>query len=244
MLRRLTMLSLLAFLMVQASAVAALTAPATGGEARSAPLLGMASTAEPGVCDGVPGCRVVARVDVDGDGRRDSVGVARPGGDTGRRVVVRVRTGPDHIVSVRAPAEFWPGSPWLGAAQLDGRPGAELVVAYTQGAHTDFFRALTWRAGRLVTLGAPGPGDFWVVDSAAFVSLGWQRLPHDPPGAIRGLSAQRAGTSAHDPFRGTVTRYQWTPRGWRTEASRTVFPMSERAAYAWAGFHVPGLPRW
>jgi hypothetical protein len=159
-------------------------------------------------------------------------------------VIVRVRTAPRRIVSARVPAEFWLGSFWQGAAHLDGRPGAELVVGYTSGAHTSFFRALTWRAGRLVTLGAPGPGAFWVVDSAAFVAVGWQQLARDPAGTIRQLSAQRAGSSLHDPFRGTVTRYRWTPGGWRTEASRTVFPMSDRAAYAWAGFHVPGLRRW
>jgi hypothetical protein len=238
------MLRLLMTLAVLAATTTGLTAPATGADPLPEHLTGTGSVADPGVCEGVPGCRVVARVDVNGDGHRDSVGVARPGGASGRRLVVRVRTGPDHIVSVRVPAEFWSGSPWLGAADLDGRPGAELVVAYTQGAHTDFFRALTWRTGRLVTLGAPGPDVFWVVDSAAFVSLGWQHLPGDPPGLIRRLSAQRAGSSVHDPFRGSVTRFQWTSGGWRTVSSRTVFPLTERAAFAWGGFHVPGLPRW
>ncbi len=221
---------LLTSLAVLAAALAGQTAPA--------------DAAGTGVCHGVTGCRVVARVDVDGDGHRDSVGVARRGSAPHLSVLVRVRTGRHHVVSVRAPADFWLGSLWHGAAHLDGRPGAELVVGYTTGAHTSFYRALTWRAGRLVTLGAPGPGDFWVVDSAAFVSFGWQRLPRDPAGTIRRLSAQRVGTSLHDPFRGRVVRYRWTPRGWRTEAARTVFPMSDRSAFAWGGFHVPGLPRW
>jgi hypothetical protein len=225
------MLRLLTSLTVLASALVGLAAPP-------------ADAAGPGVCDGVAGCRVVARVDVNGDGSRDSVGVAARGTAPDRSVLVRVRTSSDRIVSVRAAAEFWVGSFWHGAAHLDGRPGAELVVGYTVGAHTVFYRALTWRAGRLLTLGAPGPDTFWLVDSAAFVSLGWQQLPRDPAGTVRQLTALRAGTSVHDPFRGTVTRYRWTARGWRTEASRTVFPMSDRAAYAWGGFHVPGLPRW
>jgi hypothetical protein len=235
------MTRLLTTLVVLASALAALTAPATGADARPA---SGASVRDSGVCDGVAGCRVVARVDVDGDGRRDDVGVAGRGSAAARSVVVRVRTGTGRIVSMRAAAEFWPGSLWRGAAHLDGRRGAELVVGYTQGAHTLYYRALTWRAGRLLTLGAPGPRVLWVIDGAFFVSLGWQQLPRDPAGTVRQLTAQRAGSSVHDPFRGTVTRYQWTPRGWRTVASRTVFPLTDTAAYAWGGFHVPGLPRW
>jgi hypothetical protein len=232
-------------LAVLACALAGLSAPAVAAGADAAHATGVRGyAADGGVCDGVAGCRVVARVDVNGDGSRDSVGVAGRGSAPRMSVLVRVRTSRDHIVSVRAPAEFWTGSFWQGAARLDGRPGAELVVGYTLGAHTAFHRALTWRAGRLVTLGAPGPGSFWTVDSAAFVSLGWQQLPRDPAGTIRRLSAQRAGSSLHDPFRGMVTRYRWTPGGWRTVASRTVFPMSDRAAYGWGGFHVPGLARW
>lgn len=208
-----------------------------------------AAAADPGVCDGVAGCRVVASVDVNGDGRRDDIGVAGRGSAASKTVVVRVRVGPNRddanrIVATRVPAPSWSGSPWQGASAIDGRPGAELVVGYTQGAHTAFYRSLTWRAGRLVTLGAPGPGIFWVVDSAVWVSLGWQHLRGQPPGSIRALSAVRAASSAHDPFRGTVTGYQWTPRGWRTVAARTVFPLSDRVAFSWGGFHVPGLARW
>jgi hypothetical protein len=226
------MTRLLTALAAVVCALAGLAVPAVG------------AAAGPGVCDGVAGCRVVGRADVDGDGSRDDIGVAARGRAATRSVIVRVRTRNDRIVSVRAPAQFWLGSFWQGAAHLDGRDGAELVVGYVMGAHTVFYRALTWRGGRLVTLGAPGPDIFWVVDSAAFDSLGWQQLPRDPAGTIRQLSATRTGSSLHDPFRGTVTRYLWTPHGWRTEASRTVFPMTDRAAAAWGGFHVPGLPRW
>ncbi len=233
MLRRLTTLAVLA------SAVAGLTASA----ADAGPARGSGSASVAGVCDGVPGCRVVARVDVNGDGSRDDIGLAARGSGAAR-VVVRVRTAPGRIASLQAAAGPWSGSRWQGAAHLDGRRGAELVVGDTQGAHTQYYRALTWRAGRLVTLGAPGPGVLWVTDGAVFVSLGWQQLPRDPAGCIRRLAALRAGSSVHDPFRGTITRYQWSARGWRTVATRTVFPLTDRAADGWGGFHVPGLPRW
>lgn len=234
---------LLTALAVLACALAGLTVPAAGAATRGGADV-RAPTAGPGVCDGVAGCRVVASVDVDGDGSRDDVGVAGRGSGASRTVVVRVLVGPDQVVATRVPSPSWFGSLWEGAASIDRRRGAELMVGYTQGAHTLFSRSLTWRAGRLVTLGAPGPGSFWVTDSAVWISLGWQHLPRDPAGSIRELSAVRAASSAHDPFEGTVTRYQWTPRGWRTVASRTVFPLSDRAAYDWGGFHVPGLARW
>ncbi len=197
-----------------------------------------------GVCSGVPGCRVKAYADVDGDGTRDVVALASRSAGTRRSVVVRVKTGPGRVVSVRRPAPYWPGRLWHGVARLDGRPGREVVVGYTAGAHTLLFRALTWRAGTLTTLGAPGPGTAWAIDGALSVSLGWQRTAGEPVGTVRRRYAVRTGNPASSPFRGTVTRYRWTAGGWDRVGSRTVNPMRERVAYGWGGFSIPGLPRW
>ena len=197
-----------------------------------------------GVCSGVPGSRVRAHADVNGDGTRDVVATAGRGGGSGRVVVVRVKTGPGRILSVRRPAPYWPGGLWHGVAGLDGRRGKEIVVGYTAGAHTLLFRALTWRAGALRTLGAPGPGRAWAVDSAVSVSLGWQRRPGEDVGTIRRRYAVRTGDPVTSPFTGTITRYRWTPDRWRKVGARTIDPLRARTAYAWGGFHVPGLARW
>ena len=59
--------------------------------ASSDPSPGATGRAEPapGVCDGVPKCRVVANTDVDGDGRPDPVGFVV---ESEKRVVVRGTT--------------------------------------------------------------------------------------------------------------------------------------------------------
>jgi hypothetical protein len=203
-----------------------------------------ASAAGPGVCQGVVGCRVVAHVDVNGDGTKDAVGVARRGtnGKPGSAVIVRVRTGARSVVAVRRPLDYWFGSPWHGAAALDGRKGAELVVGHVTGAHTQFLWVLTWRRGRLVTLPAPDSAPDWVIDGAANVALGWQRRPTDPVGTVRRLEAHRNGSGTT--FTGTVSTYRWSAGAWRLLERRTSATVPQRSAFQWGGFHVPGLPRY
>lgn len=201
---------------------------------------------DPGVCAGVSGCRVMARADVNGDGSGDVIGMARRGADGAAdgAVIVRVKTGPGRIASVRARIEYWYGSLWQGVAHLDGRKGKEIVVGQSAGAHAQFYRALTWRQGDLVTLDAPGKGKYWYVDGAVWISAGWQRRVGDPVGTIRRRVAIRTGDATQSPFKGTVTTFRWAAGGWNKIASRTVYPLADDRAYGWGGFRVSGLRRW
>jgi hypothetical protein len=145
------------------------------------------------------------------------------------------------VTSVTRRTEYWYGGVWQGAAHLDGRRGSELVVGHTSGAHTLFFHALTWRDGRLVTLDAPGRGVTWVVDGAANVAIGWQRRAGDPAGLIRhGFAARKSNGD----MRLTVSTFRWRQGGWSRVERRVVDPATDRAAYAWAGWRVPGLQRY
>jgi hypothetical protein len=189
---------------------------------------------------------VKAHVDVTGDGVRDAIGVVRRGanGSSDGAVIVRVETGSGRIESTRRPTSYWYGPVWQGVANLDGHRGKEIVVGNTMGAHTQLYLALTWRGGRLVRLGAPGPGVTWVIDAAASVSYGWLRRPHDPIGTIVKRVAVRTGDATQSPFRGKVTTYHWARGDWHEVASKKIYPVPEDRAYSWGGFHVPGLPRW
>jgi hypothetical protein len=197
-----------------------------------------------GVCAGVSRCHIAARSDVNGDGSRDPIGVARRGDEGAPKgaVIVRVKTGPRRIESIRRPLQYWYGPVWQGVANLTRTDGKEIVVARTSGAHTLLYQTLTWRQGRLDVLTAPGQGNLWAVDSAATITMGWLRRPSDPPGRVTKRTAYRMDVEG--PFKGKIAEFQWTRDGWRKVASRTISPLSQRRAYKWAGFHVPGLPRW
>jgi hypothetical protein len=201
------------------------------------------ATAAPGVCSGVSGCIVKAHVDVDGDGHKDAVGLASRGHGASRRVIVRVKTSADHIVTVRPSAAFWIGPFWQGATLLDGRPGHEIVVGQTMGAHAQLYRALTWRGNGLRILQAPGRGRYWMIDRAVWISNGWQRRAVDGAGMITRRAAERVGDTT-SPFKGRLITYQWDRDGWTKVRSKTVYPLPDRRANAWGGFDVPGLARW
>lgn len=197
-----------------------------------------------GVCAGFDRCHVKARVDVDGDGDRDPVGLAIKGTYRHRVIVVRVRTERTHIVSRRFGVASWAHmSLWQGTAQLDGRPGREIVVAEEMGAHIQFYRALTWRGDGLRLLEAPGRGHSWMIDRAVWTEVGWKRRPDAPQGLIRQRLAYRVGDT-RSPFEGTILTFQWTPSGWDRLSSQKVSPLSDRRAHRWGGFRVPGLDRW
>lgn len=198
--------------------------------------------ASPGVCDGVRRCQQVAKVDVDGDGTADPVGIARRGKDGAPhgKVIVRVKVG-DTVVSTRRKTSYWYGSPWQGAARLDGEAGKDLMVGFSAGAHTLFFHGLTWREGRLVNLDAPGRGHPWVIDGAYNVAYGWLRKGSWPDGSIRQRVATRYETKR---FKGTITSYRWQNGAWDRVSSRKIYPVPNKTAYSWAGFVVPGLKRY
>lgn len=206
----------------------------------------------PGVCAGVAGCHVVARVDVDGDGQRDTVGLARRGADGAKRgaALVRVRTADGRTLSTTRRTEFWFGPLWQGAAALDGRPGKDLVVGRTTGAHARLFQVLAYRAGAvgkaasLQPVQAPGKGTFWYVDRAVWISAGWKTTTDDPPGVVRKRLAMRQGSASEGPFEGRVTTFRWTAAGWQRLAVRKVHDMGDLQVARWGGWRVPGLQRW
>lgn len=198
----------------------------------------------PGVCEGVRGCEVVARVDVNGDGRKDGVGLARRGNEDAETasVVVRVKVGSHRIVKKRRPIPGWYGPDWQGSAHVDGKRGRELFVGADAGAHTQWFHVLTWRKGRLTTLKAPTGGKTWMIDGAYWISQGWQHRKGDPAGKIRFREAVRIDNSKH--FAGRVRMYRWSDDGWERKSVKKHPRLPEERAYRWGGFHIPGLPRY
>jgi hypothetical protein len=205
---------------------------------------GTAQAAGPTVCAGVAKCRVVARVDVDGNGTRDPVGVTRLGKDGGPQgtVVVRVKLRPHRIVKVRRTLDRWSGAVWQGSAFIDGQKGRDLVVGHSTGAHALFFRVITWRKGRLVDLAAPVGGKDWYLDGAYNIAVGYLHRVGTPAGTLLRRYADRY--SGGPDFQGTVTRYIWSAGRWKRTGEATYPGLDEQTAYRWGGWRIPGLARY
>jgi hypothetical protein len=186
-----------------------------------------------GVCAGLRGCRVLARADINGDGHRDAVAMAR----RAAAVVVRVKTGPGEVVQTRRRLRSWTGSPWAGVARLDGRPGKEVLLGRLAVRHARYYQVVTWRRGRLQVLDAPGRARWWRVASSARVQAGWLHRPASPAGTIR----QRVATKSGGAYQGRIRTYRWSSSGWRPSSSVTVRSLPDAQALRWGRFVVRGF---
>jgi hypothetical protein len=203
------------------------------------------------VCSGVPTCTRVAKVDVDGDGRPDQVGVASSKPEDGGSITVRVRTANGLTTQTTGRKVRWFGKSFFGAAPLDGEDGAELFVGDTMGAHYEQFRVITFRNGKLVTLNAPplvwsktGAHAFtprWGVDGSWAFNTGVTRRESAKQGVtvtMKSLERRESGRG----HTGHATTYRWQQGQWVHVSSRTL-RTTDKAAYAAGGWHVQGLRR-
>jgi hypothetical protein len=218
-----------------AAAVAAALAAAGASPASPA----VAAAAPHGVCHGFDRCRVVAKIDVDGDRRSDAVGFQKLPGD--RTAVVRVLTASGDRLARRVDVRGWfGGGRWGGAAHVDGEGGAEILVGSTLGAHTPFYTMLTYRGGRLVVERSPRGDATWFVDAAASVYFGWWRDARDGRVTVTSRSAVR---HVHGAWSGSDIRYRWRADQWQ-RASRTKHVYAgPRAASKIFGWHIDMLDR-
>lgn len=186
-----------------------------------------------------PAGRVVARVQVDGDRRRDTV---RYQVITDDLVKVTVETARGRVDSMRLRTYYWPRGKWQGAARIDGRRGAELVVGTSTGAHALLFSVLTWRGGELTRERAPGGGREWLVDAAYNDYYGWLRTRTDGGAAqIIERYVTREGTSHR--WSGRAISYTWRSGDWRRSSKRSLSYRGDRNASRVYGWKVKGLKR-
>jgi hypothetical protein len=193
----------------------------------------------PSVCSAVTACKVVAQRDVDGDGRTDTI--ARVTHADGH-VTLRVLTAAGSVATKTLDASQWYGEPWHGAAPLDGQAGVELVVGYLVGAHTEFLKVVTWRAGRLVIERAPGGSSTWIVDAAYSDSIGVWRHPV----AARVYVTVRTALDyprRNGHYHGRDVRFAWSEHRWNKVSIRRRHYDTMSAAEHIGGWHVGHLAR-
>lgn len=183
--------------------------------------------------------KVVARKDIDGDGRKDTVRFRRLRPDG---IEVTVQTANGRTVHKRVPTPGFIQERWHGATRIDGRRGAEIVVLTDAGAHSLFFTVLTWRGGKLAVERAPGHGDStWYTDGAVWISAGYKRLVRHNRVSI--VSRLVTRSLPHGAWKGRAVTYRWQHGRWHRRNARTIRP-GTRAAYEMGGWHVKGLPHW
>lgn len=233
----------------RAGTAIAATAALAGGMAGAAT---PAHAAPAGICSGIKHCTVAKSVDVTGDGVKDTVAVVPKKIKNGNpsRVQVRVRTGTGSLLTYTDKGLRWVGTKHLfrGAARLDGRRGAELVIGHAEGAHTVFYRVLTYRHHKLVMLRKPrlpkaamdGYRDdtsLWVTDGSASSFEGIFRTRH------HGKARVRLTTGVLDwnknKFDTWVVTYRWN-HGWHKISSDHRFRPPKKVAHFW-GWHTKHL---
>ena len=194
------------------------------------------------VCAGTLRCRTVDHADVDGDGRTDEVGWAsRPARGM---AIIRVRTDDDELLTKRLDVSLWfDNGAWGGAAPVDGRRGAELLIGTQMGAHTPGYTMLTYRLGRLVKAPSPSAlGPRWYVDAAYSVDLGWWR--HVDAGQVRLVEKEALRDGARRSFSGTHTTYAWRAGHWVKQRVVERHYDNPHQAARISGWHVNGLDRY
>ncbi|GAA1940007.1 hypothetical protein [Nocardioides marmoribigeumensis] len=181
-------------------------------------------------------------VDVNGNGTPNKVGLVRRGDTQNGSWTVRVSVGSRVVTATRKTAG-WYGSPWQGAANVDGRPGKELFLGVMAGAHTQFFAALAYQGGKLVERHAPSPrGGVWTIDGAYAIEYGWWRRQDEPPGVVRLKRADRNDDCRT--FDARISTFRWTSDGWVRKSTKRYPHASQDFVSGWGGFHIRGLQRY
>jgi len=194
-------------------------------------------------CDGVADCHPDMSADLDGDGRPDEVavvghpiddGVDGPYWSPDAAPTLRVATATTVLTYrvILAGPVF--GHVVLGAAQVDGVAGDELLVGFADGAHGHPATVVTDHGAGLRTLpspdpysGEPGaPEGSWGADSSIMSNLGWRCLPGGRVEEFIGVG----GSAAAKPL--TYTMWHQT---WRWRDSKW-WPVGRR----WLRKHAPG----
>lgn len=200
--------------------------------------------ARAGVCAGVKKCQRVATVDVDGDRRADRVGWRQL---SKKKAQIRVRTADGKLLKRKVGVRQWPGGgAWGGAAWIDGRRGAELLVGSMAGAHAMHYRMLTYRNGRLVGEPSPWHGSIkgrWAVDASARFYAGWDRNV-SKRGRVTMTMKVAERNRRGQKFTGFNVRYAWRNGHWKhvKRIKRTYANQSQ--ARKIGGWHVGHLNRW
>lgn len=168
-----------------------------------------ASAATKDACTGVSHpCAISSTADVDGDGKRDSVGITWKEGTDGKAgtSTVRLLTAKGKLYT-NTGTKHAKGDPWWGAAKINRRAGHELVLQDVAEKDAATFRVVTFKDGKLRTQQAPGGYYRWAINTDNFFQGYWRKV--DGEGRIR-LTHQQAGK--HSSGKWALNSRTYSPR--------------------------------
>lgn len=186
------------------------------------------------------GCSVVSRADVDGDRRADTTTLTTSKG----RYTLRTTTAAGRSSSVRI-KPMWQAedAPFVGAPQMDGAKGAELVVRTGSGAHTQYFNVYSWRRGALVAQKDPSGATTWVTDGAMSVAIGYTVRTVKGVKQMTQINLGRDSWEKNATFTGTRIVARWQNGRWTPITRRHVVTPANDSVWSGAGWNVAGLQR-
>ncbi|MCE1175009.1 MAG: hypothetical protein LWW77_10435 [Propionibacteriales bacterium] len=175
------------------------------------------------------------KVDVNGDGKTDTVTVTALGGTQYELKVVTAKvTSAVTYTSVADATEAW--QVWKGAAKLDGVKGSELIVALDSPVNEGSFAVYTWRKGALVAEAAPaapGAAGWWATYQHGFRFFASGGRAHVD---VTNLSA----AVTHNRNTAKIVRSVWRNGKWVKTSTRTVKLTSSRAEN-YVNLHAPSI---
>lgn len=186
-----------------------------------------------------------ARVDIDGDGKRDTTTLRLTSYTKGRGFyTLTTRTAKGRTASTKFVVEDNGDNieyVWGGVAGVDGVRGAEIRVNPSPVGDAAVFEMYTWRKNMLVKLPAPGAPRsnryMWVV-----TNMPWGVQGYTFSTTSRGRFVMKHHLTPYKGkvgrYSGTRTTYRWTSKGWSTFSVRKTGIVSDATAQKYyAGFH-------
>ena len=165
-------------------------------------------------------------VDIDGDGKPDHVEYRKLGTN---RYNLRVTTASGTVAETFKTRGG--DTSWIGAGDMDGEPGAELIVGAGGEEESVLFDVVGWRPGSLVQIPAPKQpsGTGWGVYGVGNSWSGYHFFRRNGRQYVEAADLHSEDASSSGPVTGTVIRSVWDA-GWNLVSTKHVSMTATEAA--------------
>ncbi|MGC4154423.1 MAG: hypothetical protein QM628_15285 [Propionicimonas sp.] len=176
-----------------------------------------------------------AKIDVDGDGRKDTVKVTRLSSTKYKVAVTTAKKKASITITSTIRQDWGEDNPYWGAAKLDKVKGHELLVL-TGGGDGVSIAALTWRKGKLIRQAAPKARSSkyaWYSLGTDWGHHGYRFYTKNGKRYVEQYGLFKMGTPR---WEGTIVTSKWTASGWKQTKKKNVSLTDAQAGKYPGGF--------